>query len=409
MDDRRRAGLLDVGRLLHREGMKKIGVILSAGPGGGVQQYSQAIVDAVGALPENYEIVAAVSDASWDGALPPRVRVVRLNDNLWNRGLNRAWHVSGLSVAAWRRLFAPLDTSMRAIEAEQCDLWICPNHDRYSFRAPIRALGTVHDLMHRYESRFPEVSANGEYASREFHFSETAKWSRGVLVDSDLGKQQLVESYGIDPEKVFILPYIAPAYIYESDESDADAVRTKYSLPEKFLFYPAQFYLHKNHANLISAVARLKETHPDVRLVLVGWKDRNGYDDVLRQVRALGLEKEVMFLGYAPDADMAGLYRAARALVMPTYFGPTNIPQLEAFALGCPVATSRIYGIPEQVGDAALLFDPASIDEIHDAIERLWTDDALCAELASRGREHAERWGRLQFRQRLAEIIEAVA
>jgi glycosyltransferase involved in cell wall biosynthesis len=106
---------------------------------------------------------------------------------------------------------------------------------------------------------------------------------------------------------------------------------------------------------------------------------------------------------------MPGLYRAARALVMPTFFGPTNIPQLEAFALGCPVATSRIYGIPEQVGDAALLFDPSSVDEIYDAIEKLWTDDALCAGLAQKGREHEAKWGRPQFRSRLAEIVEQLA
>ena len=91
---------------------------------------------------------------------------------------------------------------------------------------------------------------------------------------------------------------------------------------------------------------------------------------------------------------------------MPSFFGPTNIPQLEAFATGCPVATSRIYGVPEQVGDAALLFDPRSVDEIHDCLLRLWTDDDLCKELAAKGREHAARWGQPQFRERLREIID---
>jgi glycosyltransferase involved in cell wall biosynthesis len=385
--------------------MKKIGVVLSAGPGGGVQQYSQAIVDAVAQLPEEYSLVAAVSDSFWEGVLPERMKVVRLNDSLWNRGLNRLWHESRLPVAFWRSVLAPLDTSMRTIMAEKCDLWICPNHDRFSFRAPIPALGTVHDLMHRYEPSFPEVSKNGEFESREFHFRETCRWSRGILVDSRLGKQQVIESYGTAPEKVFVLPFIAPDYIYESTEADAAAVRAKYPLPEKFFFYPAQFYQHKNHKNLIAAVGRMRAAHPDVRLVLVGWKQRNSYDEVVAQVKELGLEENVIFLGYAPDSDMAGLYRTARAMVMPTFFGPTNIPQLEAFALGCPVATSRIYGIPEQVGDSALLFDPGSADEIHDTLVRLWSDDALCAELSRKGKAHDAAWGRPQFAARLAEII----
>ena len=87
---------------------------------------------------------------------------------------------------------------------------------------------------------------------------------------------------------------------------------------------------------------------------------------------------------------MPEFYRRARAMVMPTFFGPTNIPPLEAFALGCPVAVSNIYGIPEQVGDAALLFDPNSVEEIADCIERLWQDDALCASLISKGHARTE-------------------
>ena len=93
---------------------------------------------------------------------------------------------------------------------------------------------------------------------------------------------------------------------------------------------------------------------------------------------------------------------------MPTFFGPTNIPPLEAFEVGCPVATSRIYGVPEQLGNAALLFDPHSIEEIHDCLVRLWVDNSLCADLAERGREHARRWGPQQFAARFREIIGAL-
>lgn len=388
--------------------MKKIGVLLSAGPGGGVLQYSQSIVDAALALPSDYQLCAAIADPLWEGVLPSRMKVVRLDDTFWNRALNKLGHLSRLPVGMWRRTLATLDTNVTALLDQRCDLWVCPNHDRYSFRAPIPALGTVHDLMHRYERRFPEVSADGEYESREFHFGETARWSKGVLVDSELGKQQLIDSFGIAAEKVFILPYIAPSYIYDYDGGNNAAVRVKYDLPEKFFFYPAQFYRHKNHATLLDALARMRIEHPDVRLALVGAKERNGYEDVRRRVQELGLHDSVQFLGYAPDADMAALYSTARALVMPTFFGPTNIPQLEAFALGCPVATSRIYGIPEQVGDAALLFDPSSVDEVLDVIVRLWTDDALCADLARRGRDHAANWGPPQFQARFRDIVEAL-
>ena len=388
--------------------MKRVGVLLSAGPGGGVLQYTQAILDAVMTLPSDYALTAAFSDDSWHDHLSSRVGVVKLEDTRGNRALNKFWHSTGMSMAAWRKTAARLDSNVRALVHAKCDLWICPNHERYVFRAPIPALGTIHDLMHRYEKRFPEVSANGEYEAREFHFSETVKWSRGILVDSELGKQQVIESYHADPDKIFVLPYIAPPWIYDYDGSDDAAVKQKYSLPDKYFFYPAQFYKHKNHTNLLVALSRLKGAHPDVKLVLVGAKERNGYNEVVTQVRNLGLQDNVVFAGYAADREMAAFYHQARALIMPTFFGPTNIPQLEAFALGCPVGTSRIYGIPAQVGDAALLFDPGSVNEIYTCLSRLWSDDALCASLTERGHAHARRWGPAQFQARFREIVGAL-
>jgi glycosyltransferase involved in cell wall biosynthesis len=388
--------------------MKKIGVLLSASPGGGAFQYTQAMLNAVLAFPREYEITAAVGDPLWLDVLPSHVKIVRIVDTTFTKALNNAWHLSRLPQSLWRKTAAKLDTNVRTLQAAGCDLWICPNHDRFVFRAPVPTLGTVHDLMHRYERQFSEVSENGEYEAREFHFGETARWAKGVLVDSEVGKAQLVESYDVPPEKVFVLPYIPPAYVYSSDPSRDQSAIERYKLPKKFFFYPAQFYRHKNHVALIDAIARLEASHPDVRLVLVGTKERNGFADVQAQVGRLGLEENVQFLGYVPDDDMPALYRAARALVMPTYFGPTNIPQLEAFALGCPVATSRIYGIPAQVGDAALLFDPSSVDEILSCLQRLWEDDSLCESLVQKGRQHAARWGPPQFRDKLLKIVEAL-
>jgi glycosyltransferase involved in cell wall biosynthesis len=386
--------------------MKRVGVVLTASPGGGSYQYSHTILEAVLALPrDEYRIVAACLDPLWLDELDEGVSRIRLTDSKWNRGLNRAWHLSHLPISAWRKSAALLDSNIRALRAARCDLWVCPNHDRYSFRSGLPTLGTVHDLMHRYEPSFPEVTENGEFERREFHFRETCRWSKGVLVDSEVGKRQLRESYAIPEERVFVLPYIAPRYIRESSTADDSSLDSRYNLPPKFFFYPAQFYRHKNHLALVEAVALMKPAHPDVRLVLVGTKERNGYDDVRSLVAAKGLAGNVLFMGYVPDSDMPGFYRRARALVMPTFFGPTNIPQLEAFALGCPVATSRIYGIPEQLGDAALLFDPKSVEEIHECLVRLWKDDSLCADLAEKGRKRSRAWGPERFVARFADII----
>ncbi len=132
---------------------------------------------------------------------------------------------------------------------------------------------------------------------------------------------------------------------------------------------------------MIKAAALLKDKIPDLRLVFVG-SERNGYRSTRELAVNLGLEENIIFLGYMPDGEIPELYRRARALIMPTFFGPTNIPPLEALALGCPVGVSDIYAMREQLGDAALYFNPASVAEIAQTMERLWQDDSLCQELS---------------------------
>jgi glycosyltransferase involved in cell wall biosynthesis len=212
-----------------------------------------------------------------------------------------------------------------------------------------------------------------------------------------------MESYGLPEERLHILPYIPPKYIHARQVSNDPA--SKCDLPKKFIFYPAHFWEHKNHTRLISSVGRLIQDIPDLKLVLVG-STKNGYHSALKHIQSLNLADAVMILGHVADEDMPELYRRARALVMPTFFGPTNIPPLEAFAAGCPVAISGIYGIPEQVGDAALLFDPGSVEEIASCIKRLWIDDDLCARLVRRGKQKAAAWGQKQFNERFRDIIE---
>jgi hypothetical protein len=99
------------------------------------------------------------------------------------------------------------------------------------------------------------------------------------------------------------------------------------------------------------------------------------------------LKRKSTYLGYVPDEDMSGIYAEAVALVMPTFFGPTNIPPLESWAFGRPVLSSDIRGIREQIGNAGVLVDPRSVEAIAEGIFRLWTNEHLCKELADRGRQ----------------------
>jgi glycosyltransferase involved in cell wall biosynthesis len=265
---------------------------------------------------------------------------------------------------------------------------------------PVPSVAAVHDLMHRYEPSFPEVASGGRAKYRDYYISAISRSAIAILVDSELGKRQMIESYGTKSEKLHVLPYTAPNHIYHSVSPSALSIH----LPEHYILYPARFWAHKNHKRLILALEKVRRRCSDVHLALAGSKD-NGYGEVERLVKSLALEQHVTFLGYVPDEAMPKLYDRARALIFPTLFGPTNLPPLEAFARGCPVAASGIYAMPDQLADAALLFDPRSENEIADAIYRLWTDPGLRSRLAAAGRQRARILGPERFRERLHSLL----
>ena len=390
---------------------KKIGIFLSAEPSyGGTFQYCQSMLEAVAALPSNdFEVLAAYTNPIWKDILKKYpIKTVQISDNISYKNIQFKTVFRNIEIGLslkWQLKF--LDPVSKVLVKQKCDLWIFPAQEDYSRLVNLTSLGIIHDLMHRYESKFPEVSENGIYDWRENQYRNLCKWAKGILVDSEVGRQHVHESYGMDNDKIFTLPYIPPRYIYEYKSEYISDFDQRCDLPKKFIFYPAQFWKHKNHVSLIKAVANLREEIKDIKLVLSGYKN-NAYEESYQLVKELGLEEEVSFIGYVPDQYMPEFYRRARAMIMPTFFGPTNIPPLEAFVLGCPVAVSSIYGMPKQVGDAALLFNPNSVDEIANCIKRLWTDDNLCKELVEKGYKRTEEWGQKQFRNRLNEIIKII-
>ncbi|MDL2216563.1 glycosyltransferase family 4 protein, partial [Desulfovibrio sp. OttesenSCG-928-M14] len=184
-----------------------------------------------------------------------------------------------------------------------------------------------------------------------------------------------------------VVPYAAPEGLLTCTPQRPQAL-----LPAGFFFYPAQFWQHKNHLRLLEALGRVKAHHPDIHCVFSGSTSHQGYAPFMEAIQTLRLAQNVTVLGYVSTAEIAWLYRHARGLIMPTLFGPTNIPPLEAMALACPVAVSDIYAMREQCGDAALYFNPHDTGDMALAISRLWTDAQTRSRLVEKGLAHHNAW-----------------
>jgi len=378
--------------------MKKIGLYLDSVITGGTFQYNLSILDAFLSFPtDQFSTVIAYTSDLWKTYLQKEnISAIRIDRTI----LSRLWFQTRMPLWLWSNTGKYLDRFTKSFVQQECDLWVFPSQDIWSYSLPVYSLGTVHDLMHRYEKNFPEASSISEYNSREKHYSRTCSKATGILVDSKLGKQQLIDSYNVPCSKVHTLPFIAPKYIYKATKS----ISLKYDIPNKYLFYPAQFWEHKNHKALVRTASQLIAKIPELKFVFVG-SPNNGYDSLIKLIKKLGLQNVFIFLDQVPDEQMRELYVKAHALIMPTFFGPTNIPPLEAFATGCPVAVSNVYGMPEQVGDAGLFFNPNSDSEIAETIYKLWTDDETVKKLTTKGYQKSKDWGRSQFMSRLLEII----
>ena len=385
---------------------KKIVILLSMLPEeGGKFQYSISLLEGLESLDiDNYKIFAIYYNALWTNYLGPNIEKIFIRKKLFARVLRKLilWFPNGLTF--WRKISKYIDPVYREIFKIKPALVFIPGNYEYSFEAEIQAAVPIFDLMHRYEPHFPEVSESRIFRKREYIYHNISRYAKVILADSQLGKEQIIESYASDNNKIFVLPYTVPKYIYASD---AEVCREKYNLPEKYIFYPAQFWMHKNHRNLIKAINLLKLKGQKINAVFVGSK-KNYYGEIIKLVNELKLNEQIRILDYVSNNELIFIYKNATALVMPTFFGPTNIPPLEAFALGCPVVISKIYSMPEQVGDAALLFDPTNEIELSENIKQVYFNEQLRQSLIRKGYERNSNWNQKNYNKILKDIIDEV-
>lgn len=379
---------------------KKIGLILVTEPQlGGTHQYACLIASILLNYRDKYEIVGLCSNTFW-------MRWCKKNGL---RYIRRSWEDYTDREKEWA-ICHPIMNSIycnymtpsgNVLRKEKIDLLICCFQGLFlpNFRA--KTIHPVHDLMHKYEPAFPEVKGM-ETEKRELFHRSLVKFAAGVLVDSNIGRRQFIESYMEGSKKgplIKVLPYIAPQYKNPLEEY----VET----PSKYIFYPAQFWTHKNHLNLLKAVQMLKRQIPDIRLVLAG-SEKNSLRVVKGFITENGLEENVIIKGFVSNEQIIYLYKHAVGLIMPSYFGPTNLPPLEAMALGCPVAVANNYAMPEQVGEAGLLFHPDAPEEMADCILKMWKDEKLREEMIIKGYKRVDAWKAEDFEREFVKTVDRI-
>lgn len=249
---------------------------------------------------------------------------------------------------------------------------------------------TLWDLCHQDDLEFPEVRWHREFERRESNYRAILPRAIAILVESKLTQSHLTQRYGIDEERVYVTPFkgaiTTQKQLNFSSYTDVD-IKKKYKLDMPYVFYPAQFWAHKNHIYLLEGLKSLEDNFGLKVGAIFSGGDKGNLDFIKKNVLKLGLSDSIRFVGFVTNKEMPELYRQSLALVMPTYFGPTNLPPLEAFAMDVPVLYPDKKGLRDQVGNAALLMDLKNSRSMAEHLKNLIEDKELKIEIIKNGRK----------------------
>ncbi|MFM7620659.1 MAG: glycosyltransferase, partial [Alphaproteobacteria bacterium] len=198
---------------------------------------------------------------------------------------------------------------------------------------------TVWDLAHRLHTYFPEVSLSGwKFDDREQFYQRMINKSSYVIIGNKEGAKQVNQFYNYPIERIKTIAMPTPNYVYELKSEDS-FIEKNNLIAKQYLFYPAQFWPHKNHIAILNAFKILlqkNESFKNFKIVFTV-SNKGNEEHIKEKTHEYGLEKFVKFLGFVKKEQVISLYQNAFALVYPSMFGPDNIHPLEAMALNCPV------------------------------------------------------------------------
>lgn len=254
-------------------------------------------------------------------------------------------------------------------------------HTQYisPFLSPSPCVVTVHDIL--FES-------HPEYFPRFFKYRSkvlvrlSAMRARHVFTVSDFCRNELISRYGLDPDNISVVFNGVDFQKFYPGDAGRDLIERRGLTSGEYLLTVGRLEPRKNHLSLFRAYAALGAGAPP--LVVVGQSDF-GYRKPLVLLQELGIAERVTVIDDAGDSELPALYRHAKLFLYPSFAEGFGIPPLEAMASGVPVICSSTTAIPEVVGGAACLVQPANQQELTDAIATLLSGRELLHSMSSAG------------------------
>ncbi|MFN2188794.1 MAG: glycosyltransferase family 4 protein [Candidatus Promineifilaceae bacterium] len=357
------------------DGKPKIGIDVTSALSqrAGIGRYTRELVSALVNSVQTFEyLLFSAKQPSWDrlsSRIKESAQVSYRQAPLSEQWLYRIWHRFRIPVPVQRF-------------TGEFDLFYSPD-----FVLPPVARGnptvlTVHDLsfIHYPETFTPALRRYLNNAvPRSIHAAAH------VLADSEATKNDLREIWGIPEEKISIIySGVDPAFKPPSNSKNIANMKAKYKLGDKpYILSVSTVQPRKNYKMLIQAYKELVDEFPHQLVIAggMGWL----YEDTLNEVKRLGLEDRVRFLGYVDDEDLPALYSNATLFTFPSLYEGFGLPILEAMACGVPVIVSDASSLPEVAGGNGLILPPVEPRKWTHAMRELLNDPNRRAKMVAGG------------------------
>jgi len=298
--------------------------------------------------------------------------------------------MAGARATAYRLLYISLINKGRHSALN----WLTPGADLFYATNHVRnpptnkkLVTTVHDLS---TWTVPNSHTASQKEFEETYIEQIVRPADAVIAITESTRNDLIRLFDFPPEKVEVIYPGFPDAFYHADPKTVAATRSKYGLDGPYLLHVGTIEPRKNIDRLLDAFERLKPSlqkeFPLVLIGMIGWADATTVE------RVKSPPKNVRYLGYVPEEDLPPLTAGATVCVSPSLYEGYGLPVPQAMAAGTPVLTSNVSSLPEIAGDAALLVDPKSTDEIIAGIERLLLSPSLREELVEKGHGQARRF-----------------
>ncbi|MFH1369554.1 MAG: glycosyltransferase family 1 protein [Elusimicrobiota bacterium] len=249
----------------------------------------------------------------------------------------------------------------------------------------IRKVLTLHDFVYK---RFPETMASGNMYIHKFLVAPSIKQADFIISDSKSTEDDLRGYFPTVKKPMKVIPPAVSLEFKKIGKSDAKKlVSLKFGLDRPYILAVGTQEPRKNFITAFNAFKNLSGRIPHLLVSTgkPGWKT-GGMMDLIRQSE---VAERIRFLGYVDKEDLPCIYSAADAFVFPSIYEGFGLPVLEAMACGCPVICSDSSSIPEVAGSAAIMLPPLDTDAWIKTIEKVISDERLCAELSAKGIERA--------------------